>query len=114
MPWPLYPQEKSPWYPTDRRLGGPQSQSECSGEEKNSQPLTGLEPPIIQPVAQHSLNYAFNSSYFNFFSNLITIIFYNTYSRPIGKRASMKLRLLYCQLVVNCEVSICPDIFKKY
>jgi len=25
MPWPLYPQEKSPWYPLDRRLGGPQS-----------------------------------------------------------------------------------------
>jgi hypothetical protein len=24
---PLYPQGKSPWYPLDRRLGGPQSQS---------------------------------------------------------------------------------------
>jgi len=33
------PQGKSPWYPLDRRLGGPQSQSRCSGEEKNSQPL---------------------------------------------------------------------------
>jgi hypothetical protein len=52
MPRPLYPQEKSPWYPLDRRLGGPQSRSEHGGEEKNSQPLPRLEPPIIQPVAQ--------------------------------------------------------------
>jgi hypothetical protein len=38
-------------YPLDRRLGGPQSRSGHGGEEKNSQPLPGLEPPIIQPVA---------------------------------------------------------------
>jgi hypothetical protein len=31
---------------------GPQSRSGLGGEEKNSQPLPGLEPPIIQPVAQ--------------------------------------------------------------
>jgi hypothetical protein len=43
---------KSPRYPLDRRLGGPQSSSGCGGKEKNSQPLPGLEPPIIQPVAQ--------------------------------------------------------------
>jgi hypothetical protein len=36
----------------DRRLGGAQSRSGSGGEEKNSQPLPGLEPPIIQPVAQ--------------------------------------------------------------
>jgi hypothetical protein len=34
---PLYSQGKSPWYPLDRRLGGPQSRS-GRGEEKNSQP----------------------------------------------------------------------------
>jgi hypothetical protein len=34
------------------RLGGPQSRSGRGGEEKNSQPLPGLEPPIIQTVAQ--------------------------------------------------------------
>jgi hypothetical protein len=49
---PLYPQGKSPWCPLDRRLDGPQSRSEHGGEEKNSQPLPGPEPPIIQPVAQ--------------------------------------------------------------
>jgi hypothetical protein len=43
---------KSPWYPLDRRLGGPQSRSGRGGEEKNSQPLPGFEPPIIHPVTQ--------------------------------------------------------------
>jgi hypothetical protein len=52
-PWPLYPQGKSPWYPSYRRLGGPQSQSGHDGEEKNSRSLPGLEPLIIQPIAQH-------------------------------------------------------------
>jgi hypothetical protein len=33
-------------------LGGPQSLSGRGGEEKNSQPLPRLEPPIIQPVVQ--------------------------------------------------------------
>jgi hypothetical protein len=51
-PRPLYPQGKNPWYPLDRRLGGLQSRSGRGGEEKNSQPLSGLERPIIQPVAQ--------------------------------------------------------------
>jgi hypothetical protein len=49
---PLYPQAKSPWYPLDTRLGGPQSRSGRGDEEQNFQPLPGLEPPIIQPVAQ--------------------------------------------------------------
>jgi hypothetical protein len=38
------PQGKSPWYPLDRRLGGPQSRSGRGGEEKNSQPPPGIEP----------------------------------------------------------------------
>jgi hypothetical protein len=45
---PLYPQGKSPWYPLDRRLGGPQSHSGCGGEEKNSQP-----PPAILILSPH-------------------------------------------------------------
>jgi hypothetical protein len=51
-PLPLYLQGKSPWYPLNRRLGEPQSRSGRGGEEKNSRPLQGLEPRIIQPVAQ--------------------------------------------------------------
>jgi hypothetical protein len=46
------PQGKSPWCPLDRRPGGPHSRPGRGGEEKNSQPLPGLEPPIIQPLAQ--------------------------------------------------------------
>jgi len=37
------PQGKSPWYPLDWRLGGPQSLSGHGGEEINSHPLSGLE-----------------------------------------------------------------------
>jgi hypothetical protein len=48
-----YSQEKSPWYPLNRMLGGPQRRSGRGGEEKNSQPLPGLEPLITQPIAQH-------------------------------------------------------------
>jgi hypothetical protein len=43
-PQPLYPRGKRPWYPLDRRLGGPQSRSGRGGEEKNSQPLLEIEP----------------------------------------------------------------------
>jgi hypothetical protein len=38
------PQGRSPSYPLDRRLSGPQIRSEHGGEEKNSQP-----PPEIEP-----------------------------------------------------------------
>jgi hypothetical protein len=41
---PLYSQGKSPWYPLDGRLGGPQSRSGRGGEEKNSQSPPGIEP----------------------------------------------------------------------
>jgi len=37
-PRPLYPRGKSPLYAFNRRLGGPQSWSEHSGEEKNPCP----------------------------------------------------------------------------
>jgi hypothetical protein len=57
-PRPLYHQGKSPCYPLDRRLDRPQSRSGHSGEEKNSQPLPGSGPPIIQPVAQRYTNWA--------------------------------------------------------
>jgi len=40
--WLLCLQGKSPWYPLDRRLGGPLSWSGCGGEEKNSQLLWSI------------------------------------------------------------------------
>jgi hypothetical protein len=48
----LYPQGKSPRYPLDRKLGGPQGRYQRDDKKKNSEPLPGLEIPIIQPVAQ--------------------------------------------------------------
>jgi hypothetical protein len=59
-PRPLYPQRKSPPYPLDRRLGGPQSRS-GRGDEKNSQPPpreSNPRTPIVQPVAQRSTDWA--------------------------------------------------------
>jgi hypothetical protein len=54
----------------DRRLGGPQSLSGRGGEEKNSQPPPELEPPIIQPVAQH-----YTTELFRLFSEVGYVIF---------------------------------------
>jgi hypothetical protein len=51
-PRPRYPYGKSPWYPLDKRPGGLQSRSGLGDDDKNSEPLPGLEPPIIQPVAR--------------------------------------------------------------
>jgi hypothetical protein len=39
---------KEPLVPLDRRLDGPHSRSGRGGEEKNSQPLPGHEPPVIR------------------------------------------------------------------
>jgi len=57
MSLPLYIQGKSPQYPLDRRAGGPQMQSECSGEAKNSQPPPGIELPNPDHPAQSQLLY---------------------------------------------------------
>jgi hypothetical protein len=65
-PRPLNPQGKSPSYSLDERLGGPQSRSGRGGEEKNSQPLPGLEPPIIQPVVQRCTTEIFPGAVFFF------------------------------------------------
>jgi hypothetical protein len=45
-------QGQSPCHLLDRRMDGPQSWSGRGDEEINSHPLSGLEPLIIQPVAE--------------------------------------------------------------
>jgi hypothetical protein len=60
-PSPLYFQEKSPWYPLDRRLGGSKSRSGCGGEERNTQLPPGVETwspdrPVRSP-ALYRLSY---------------------------------------------------------
>jgi hypothetical protein len=47
----LNPQEKGSWYPLDRSLGGPQSQSWCCEEDKNLA-LVRNWTPAIQLVTQ--------------------------------------------------------------
>jgi hypothetical protein len=49
-PRPFYP-EKESRYPSNRRLGGPQSRSGRFGEENDLLPLLGFKPQIAQPVA---------------------------------------------------------------
>jgi hypothetical protein len=44
MPQMLIPWGKSPQYPLDRRLGGPESWSGCCGVEKTFLSLPGIEP----------------------------------------------------------------------
>jgi hypothetical protein len=54
-PRPLYPRGKSPRYPFERRLGGPQSQPGWRDEEKILDP-TGLELwPLGRPARSQSL-----------------------------------------------------------
>jgi hypothetical protein len=53
-PRPLYYQDKNSWYPLDSRLGGFQSRSGHGVRRKVPRPLSGLEPPIIRPVAQRN------------------------------------------------------------
>jgi hypothetical protein len=62
-PQPLYSQGKIPWYPLDRRLGGPQRRFGRGGEEKNSQPPPSIEPqnpdrparsPALYRLSYHS------------------------------------------------------------
>jgi hypothetical protein len=51
-PLPLYPRAKSPWYPLDKRLGGPQSQFGRYGEEKIlSYRDSNSDPSVVQLVA---------------------------------------------------------------
>jgi hypothetical protein len=50
---PIVPQGKNLRYPLKMKLVEYQVRYGHGVEEKNSQPLEGLESPIIHPVAQH-------------------------------------------------------------
>jgi len=47
------PLGKRPWYPLDRRLCKPQSQSGHSGKEKQSLTLPGIKPKSFSPQPSH-------------------------------------------------------------
>jgi len=50
---PLYPHGKGPWYPLDRRLGGPRAVLDAVDQRKIPSPHRKSNPrtPIVQPVA---------------------------------------------------------------
>jgi hypothetical protein len=50
----LYSQGRSPWYPLDRRLGGPRAVLDAVVKRKIPSPYWELNPrtPIVQPIAQ--------------------------------------------------------------
>jgi hypothetical protein len=55
---PLYPRGKSPRFPLDRRLGGPQSQSGRHGENAWPYRDSNSDPSFIQPVASRYTDWA--------------------------------------------------------
>jgi len=65
MPLPLYHQ-----YPFNERLGGSQSQSGRSREEKNLIPLPGFELLIVQPIASHCTGYSSLAPYFSLYNTI--------------------------------------------
>jgi hypothetical protein len=72
-PLQLYPRGKSPRYPLDRILRGPQSRCGCCGEENNLLPLHGIEARFLRcPASSPSLyrlcypGYLFTSIYLLF------------------------------------------------
>jgi len=60
-------------------MGGLQIQSGCGGEDKNSQPLSGLEPPIIQSVAEVYTTAILAPTHIVLFRFIIQVIFYEKY-----------------------------------
>jgi hypothetical protein len=104
----LYPHGKSSLYQLDRRLSGPQSWYGHGGEEKNSQLLPGLGPPIIQPVAQRF--FKSNLSISNFYlARLLTEILSLSFatirqwsvsqSAPLKERTSNNNNIIYLNVV---------------
>jgi hypothetical protein len=53
-PRPLYPQEKSPHYPLDGRLGGSQSRSGRGGEENEGRDIHGKHGNLVRNVVPNS------------------------------------------------------------
>jgi hypothetical protein len=52
VPWPLYSQGKRLQYPMNRRLNGPNNLSGQFREQINLLPVLGIEPWIVQSIAQ--------------------------------------------------------------
>jgi hypothetical protein len=73
----LYPQGKSPRYPLDRRLGGPQNRPARSGE--NSWPYrdSNSEASVVQPVSSHYTGYCIPAPINNWYNYITTSYTYS-------------------------------------
>jgi hypothetical protein len=65
-------------------MGGLQSRSGCGGEERNSQPLTGHELPIIQPVDQRYTTELSRHVVYTI-NSLKTLVQKSEAKRPLGR-----------------------------
>jgi hypothetical protein len=106
-PWPVYSQGRKPWYPLDRRLGGPQNRSGRGNQEKNSRHLPGLEPLIMQPVAQH-----YTTELSRFLVLYYIILYYNTVLY-YSKKVNLSHMRWICGNSLNLQQKLCNDIGLK-
>jgi hypothetical protein len=122
-PRPLYPSAKSPRYPLDRRLGGPQRRSGHDFEEKNSQPPPGIEPRSSDYPAHTQSLYRLNYSITN--KNLYTHCYtsYTKHSKSKCVFSEKKKHLLnwthlfftilFTSIMSLGDVCICGSIILK-
>jgi hypothetical protein len=87
----------------DKRLGGFQCRFGHDGEQKNSQPLPGLEPPIIQPAAQR---YTTELSRLLHYC-LLGILFFKVPQNMVSRPRHYVCDILYILLKVKVKFSLC-------
>jgi hypothetical protein len=88
-PRPFHPRGKSPRYPLDLRLGGPQSRSGRRGKEKNRFPA-GNWTLAVQPFARHYTDWAILTSkrkrylvlYYGWWKKKAKVVWMYWYSYP--------------------------------
>jgi hypothetical protein len=134
MPRPLYLQRKSPWYPLDRRLGGPQSRSGRCGEEKNSQPPPGIEPwnpdspaPIAFDSAEVKAVILTSESILNLHTHNFRISLFSAFLDPFKVRLVLIYSLWPIQTAMQqslkarmrnpkqlCSMSLAPSLPKSF
>jgi hypothetical protein len=90
LPWPLYLAGKSPRYPLDRRLCGPQNHSEQHKEKNILAPIGTQTPtPAVQLVASHYTNYTTPAPY----------LMKTTNNDTISKQITFKINI-FCDVTV--------------
>jgi hypothetical protein len=115
MPWPLFAWGKSPWYPLDRRLGGPQNRS-GRGEEKRSLAPTGTRTPTSQPSSSQLVTIPTVLSHFPIWEEICGHEYsYDMFNFTDRRMWMRNLTLLQCSLVGQLAMLVwswCP-VFQR-